>query len=148
MRVDHVDLLALTLLGYMALSLAWSTDVLQGQFQLTSAAALCAVFMWVRRYPGFIPEAAMLTLTGALVLQVANPVDWGGFGNMNFQTEAMLLLLALGSQTRFTPAFILLFAVTGFYLAWMNPSKIEWFVLLALGVFYGCKLYRVHRVPA
>ena len=146
--MDHIDLLALSVLGYMALSLLWSKDALQGQFQLTNAAALCAVFMWVRRYPEYIPEAALVALVGALGLQAWNAADWGGFGNRNFQTEAMLLLLAIGSQTRFFPAFVLLFAVTGFYLAWMNPSKIEWFVLCVLGVVYAVRLYRVRHVPA
>ena len=146
-RVDQIDLLALSLLGWAALSLLWSADRLQGVMEITNGAALCAVFMWVRRYPEWIPEAAMVALAGTLALQWYSPGEWGGHGNMNFQTEAILLLLALSSQYKkdyLFPVFLALLACSVAYLVLVNPSKIEWLVLIVVGIFHVRRLSFLH----
>ena len=115
----------------MALSLLWSYDWRQGLYQLTNAAALLAVFLWVRRFPRFVPEAACVAVCLALILQYLYPLDYGGHGNRNFQTEVLLIGLAL---CRPIPGLILAFPVFGYL--WFNESKIEWFALLCVVLFY------------
>lgn len=134
-RFDPVDRAALALLLWFALSLLWSQDWQQGVYEFTNASALCAIFMWVRRNPRWIGEAAMLSVVVALILQCLFPLDWGGHGNRNFQTETMLIAMALGleARTKFAlPAWIALATVVAWYLAFINPSKIEFVVALFL----------------
>lgn len=144
-RTDLVDCLALSLLAWMAISLSWSLDWRQGLFQLINAAALCAVFMWVRRHPQYIGLAAIIALAASLVLQFFNPEDWGGHGNRNFQTEALILLMALGLHERGPFGRLCLLALsiaTLWYLIASNPSKIEFVVMVALVGWYGINRIR------
>lgn len=132
LNLDKVDGLALGLLAWAALSLSWSSDWRQGVLELTNAAALCAVFLVTRRVPDLIPEAALLSLIVAVVLQYLYPLDWGGHGNRNFQTEAVILATLIAFQTERKWAWLLLWLVLPF-VGWLlfveNPSKSEFLVL-------------------
>lgn len=153
-RVDLIDGLAFALLGWCALSLWWSADWRQGVVELTNGAALLCVFLWVRRFPDWIPEGALIAVILALALQYAYPDDWGGHGNRNFQTEMMILALCVAWQSKRTWAAVLcLFTLpaVSWFLAFSNPSKIEYFAVAALIAwqFYGRRNpIKLHLRPA
>jgi hypothetical protein len=133
-KLDEVDLAALCFLSWAAFSLAWSGDKNQGIVQLSQCAALCCVFMWSRRFPEWIPEAAFLALWAGMILQWLFPWDWGGHGNRNFQTEAMVLAwLVAWQSTRLAwlVALIVSTPVFAYYLLVENPSKIEYIAVPA-----------------
>jgi hypothetical protein len=90
----------------------------------------------------------LIALIGTLVLQWLYPQDWAGHGNRNFVTEAVLLLMALsGESTRLKLPWVLIVCIAAVFL-WINPSKIEYVVILFLMVVYGAKLYRLRSRKA
>lgn len=135
---DKIDLAAVAVCGWCALSLTWSFDRQQGFLEIVNLLSFLFVFLWVRRNPEWIPEAATLSLCIALALQFAYPEDWGGHGNRNFQTEAIIFLSALSLRSR---GKLLALALATSLVAWSflifsNPSKIEFFVLAFLIVWW------------
>jgi hypothetical protein len=132
---DRIDGLAVLSFLWAAFTLLWSKDWLEGVMQLTNLAALLAVFMWVRRFPDRIPDAAALCVTVALIMQLVWPLDWGGQGNRNFQTELILCGLCVSTFARGPICYfiiLVLFPVSIWYLIFYNPSKIEFIVGAAL----------------
>lgn len=135
LKFDHIDGLALLALVWAGLSLGWSSDWRQGQLQLTNCGALFVLFVWIRRVNDWLPEAALLTVVVALVLQYLYPWDWGGHGNRNFQTEAIILALCVALNAHRLEtwiAWVLITPIAVGYLLIGNPSKIEFIVIPAL----------------
>src|SRR5512146_829607 len=91
LKLDETDLLAFVLFGWMCLSFAWTGDWKNGVYEITNAGSLLMVFLWVRRWPAGVAEAAIGAAVVLLVLQWMYPLDYGGHGNRNFQTEALIL---------------------------------------------------------
>jgi hypothetical protein len=146
---DRTDAAALSLFAYAALSVSWSGDWRLGIYQSVNAGALLAVFLWLRHAPvshvKHLPEAGLAIIVVTLIAQYLWPWDYGGHGNRNFQTEVLLIALLLGaaSQSRWGKigTAVLAVPVAG-YLAFVNESKVEWFVLFGLGawsIFLGCR---------
>ncbi|MBI3706898.1 MAG: O-antigen ligase family protein [Proteobacteria bacterium] len=154
LHIDRVDLAALGLFAWAALSLLWSADPQFGAMSLLNFSAALMVFVWVRRQsdadrefllPALFCGAAVVTLAFILTL----PGRFGGFGNRNFVTEFLLTALAfplsfaLSKQMVVRLFGLILAGAILLYLLAFNDSKIEFFVvplaaLLAFAVF----LYR------
>lgn len=147
MRLDAVDWTAISLLLYLVVSWGWSSDRLATLHSLPNATALLVIFMWIRRNPQWVGEAATLAVLITLCLQYFFPWDYGGHGNRNFQSEVMIIGLCLGCRWKWLwwPTAI----AVAVYLFAFNPGKIEYFAALALGVwFVSAKLYRFHSVKS
>lgn len=142
--IDRIDLMALVLLSWAALSLSWSSDWRQGVLELTNCIALCAVFMYVRRNPDGIQEAALVAVFLAVFLHALAPEDWGGHGNRNFQTEMIVLALCISFARKHLMVWLLAFGAAAWLLLLENPSKAE-FVAVA-GILLW-KLYDWRNAP-
>lgn len=138
--LDRIDLAAGLVLGWMVLSIGWSPDrlaaTLAGQRLL-----LFGLLFWLARRadgPRLTGLAALVAGTAtALVLCRAVTLPggpWGGYGNENFETEALLALmpfLALGLTFRRVAARWAcgaLLVAAAVRLLWFNPSRIEFLV--------------------
>lgn len=127
--IDAVDLSAFLVWLYAGLSLLWSGDWREGVYEYANMTALFVVFLTVRRgfLVGRLGEAALLCVVVALIDQLIWPMDWGGFGNRNFQAEAMILALALSWSAKWLrPVWCVVCIATMVYLAGWNPSR-EWY---------------------
>jgi len=96
------DWALLALLGWIALSVTWSSDYRQGLLELQRAVALgVLVFAFSRASPErlatWIPVCANLTLLAVMLLYAARPGISGGFGNSNWLLEWVAITLPLAA---------------------------------------------------
>lgn len=153
-ELDEIDWAAIALIAWCALSLSWSSDWRQGVVNLTCGAALFCIFQLVRSYPDLIPEAALAGVVVALVLYFMFPEDWGGHGNRNFQTEAIVIGLCLALETKrawIRALWVPVCVVSAWLLLVENPSKIEFYALAAIVMWKAYewrKLLKFRRLAA
>jgi len=135
LALDRVSLAGLAVIVWAAVSLMWSTDPAAGALQLHKIAVLgvlfCAARAWGRDWP--LPELAVASV--AIILALAPMVPTSGFGNENFVTDYLLMLVP----------FLVVFAVQHKgsvirkFRATAKKCKgygcLAWFPLLAVAVY-------------
>lgn len=94
------ELLVLVFIGYLALSLVWSSDPRDGLLTVEAVFVLWLLYVGLTRLPraqlvGATYVGATIALGGATVFGFAYPLIYGGVGNENFQAEMFLVLLPL-----------------------------------------------------
>jgi O-antigen ligase len=137
---DAVTASVLLFLGWLCLSVLWSEDQRQSLHQLHKILPLAACFFAGRVY-GLKPviRVAGLCVAGVLVFELT--FGWfGSFGNENFATEYVVLLLPLlwfGSNSEHRWVRIAHLALLGASIAYLMylPSRIEFIA------FYGLFLW-------
>ncbi len=126
--VTVIEVWAGVLLGWCALSLAWSPDPGAGFFSILRAGALVAVGIGVARASeklvALIPTFAGISAIIAVCLALVWPVSSGGFGNENFITAFLLLAVPL-SWLGWRPGAIGTTALAAAYLLFINGSRLE-----------------------
>ena len=145
-RLDEIDSAALLVMLWCGMSLAWAVDWRAAVYSFVNLGALYLVFMWVRHarlaHVAYLPEAALMAILVGLTMQGIWPYDYGGHGNRNFQTEALILCLALGCATRTLIGFVGCFIVGGaavIYLVLFNGSHVEWWVIGCLSIIWSLR---------
>ncbi|MRR49599.1 MAG: O-antigen ligase family protein [Rhodocyclaceae bacterium] len=146
LSVDHIDLVTLLLIGWVALSLMWSSDRLGGIDTLAKFGALGLIFLALRHLNSdsalkWIGIAITVAVATVPVMELLSIATFGGYYNQNFETETILfalpfMFLEWGRRTiisRLGP--LVAIGLIG-YLVFLNPSKIEFLVLpMLIGVF-------------
>ena len=134
------------------LSLAWSADWRQGLVHAVNMTALGIVYLAVANVSRetlrvWVPKVAAVAVVGALGLQWYWPEAYGGFGNDNWQTEFLLLILPFLGALACTVGAKRLVTVTAFaatclfvgatiYLFLPGGSYVKWMVLFTV-LFVG-----------
>ena len=142
---DPLDGIALLLLAWAALSLAWSPDSLGGRDTLIKWGLFTVLFIAARH--GTSPTTRSKIAVGAALgmvvvmgLDVLGVAYHGGYMNPNFETEAILfampfLLVLTGSRTSpMTLAIAALMGLPVVFLIFFNSSKIEFLVWTGIGI--------------
>lgn len=93
---SSAELLALAFMGYAALSVTWSSDWRTGLDMFSHFAAAAGIYVVFRSLDLRPLAGAALLLISGLALTVTN----AGFGNENWQAEAVLALLPLAMAAR------------------------------------------------
>lgn len=149
---DAGDGYALLLLGWVAVSLAWSPDTLGGRDTLIKWALLTTIFIALRHAatPSThvkIASVIAVALLGIMFLDRLRIADSGSYFNQNYETEAMLLglpFLLVFIREDVAPwqryAALLLVALSSSFLVFINPSKIEFLVWAGSGMFFTLAL--------
>lgn len=157
---DAVDGLAVLLLAWVGVTLAWSPDAQGGRDVLIKWALLTAVFIGFRR--GMSHESARIVaggialgLIGIMLLDRLHIARSGGYFNQNYETEALLFalpfLVVFFSTTRPWQRWSawLLATATVLFLVFLNPSKIEFLIWAGVGMYAALVLlWRRSRLRA
>lgn len=144
-------LAAVAFLVWALLSLSWSTDWKQGLVHAVNMTALFIVYLAVANVSretllAWVPKVAFIAVAGALALQWYWPAAYGGFGNDNWQTEFLLLILpflgamawGIGAHEQRLHGLLVTLAATGLfigatiYLFTPGGSYVKWMVLFGL----------------
>lgn len=145
-HVSPADAFALLFLGYVAISLSWSSDPREGATQLVNIAAIVAVFMGVSRCPWgslkrVLPAAVSLAMLGGLGLYLVRADIYGGFGNRNFIAEFFLIAMPFAvlwawqaKKAYWKAARFLIPLGAVAYLLVESESNTRWFGLAFVGV--------------
>ena len=143
---DHVMLIGSVLLGYIALSLAWSPDPAYGSMVLHKIAICVVLFLAARAWGAKWPLDTICALSVPLLLTLAvlEPGYSAGFGNPNFAAHYFLIitpfLLAFAWRHKTHVWASLPLMAVAVYLLAFNDSRTEYYVLWLAAV--GFCLYR------
>lgn len=138
--LDGVDFRVILVLLYICLSIAWSPDPGAGAIEACHFTILAIIFMVVRRVPTqrLLPLVSCISVLATIVVlfrTVALPAVEGGFGNENFLTEFLLLVLpflgawAVVGSRWWRWAGIVLATTVLVHLVCVNASRIEYAAL-------------------
>ena len=108
-------------MAWAALSLMWSSDPASGALQLHKLAVVFVLFCAARAWGRDWPLQALAVISAVLILILVFMVPMAGFGNENFITDYLLMLMP------FLAAFM-----------WQNHKKWNWFCVypfLAVAVY-------------
>ena len=91
-RLTGLDMMGLTIVGWSALSLSWSSDPGEGLTTIVPLVGLFGVFLLFEHGPRFdLGPIAVVATIGALCLGILYPDVNGGFFNQNWLTEFLVL---------------------------------------------------------
>ena len=149
-RLDALDVLALALLAWVALSISWSSDSQTGADTAFHWLLLSGVFLYLRHSAQDTQQALAISVAAAvgtavtLVFVAADIGEMGGYVNRNVFAEMLLAALPLlwpfTAALRKTPwakGVIALQALIVLYLLFFNGSKIKFAVWAVLLGFFG-----------
>lgn len=125
-RPSTAEWLGLAFIGWAVLSLAWSPDWRSGLDMLSHLGIVAGLYVLFRSLN--LRRAALWCLPFIAVAAFVN--EQGGFGNQNWQAEAVLVLIPLAMAVRFTRPFVLAVAVG---LVVFNGS----YTIAAVGLVWG-----------
>jgi len=126
----RADIALLALYLWVLLSVLWSSDYRTGIYDMINITALLGVYFLSREIMD-IPLLVTASAVVALALIYIFPADNGGFGNVNFSTEFLLLTLpfiAWWADTRLKVVLGMLITAGILTVLYLNPSKIEYAV--------------------
>ncbi|KKL56378.1 hypothetical protein LCGC14_2245990, partial [marine sediment metagenome] len=136
LALDWVSLAGLAVLGWAGLSLAWSSDPASGALQLHKIGVLAVLFCAARAWGRDWPLPTLAVVSAAVILALVPVVPIAGFGNENFLTDYLLMLMPFLAvfmwqhKTRIWAWFPL--AAVAVYLVAFNDSRAEYPVIGAV----------------
>lgn len=147
LRLGYLELSLLMLLGYIAISVFWSPDWKAGVLTAVVSIGLAGCFLFFRNASPrtvfqILPATLMISIVLSLAVTMYEPRLFGGYGNENFYTEALLLSLPLcflwGAGQRhglkLLPVLIAVSVIA--YLLTANGSRLELLLLPCLVFAY------------
>ncbi|KKL54353.1 hypothetical protein LCGC14_2266290 [marine sediment metagenome] len=133
---SRADWAGMAFIGWITLSLAWSSDQQAGAYQLMYIAMMYGVFLTVEhglsKWRETLPDLICVIFAGALALLGWENRVHGGFGNPNWAVEWLLIASPFVALRKWAWPLLVLAVV---YMLWFNNSKAEFIALWLVAVF-------------